>query len=179
MRVARASWLDTMPFRASTGWMRAASEMIGAGLAAPARQRCVAAKTAEREHRAGDQEAAPRPYRGACSASRFRRGGSYIVRAFDTSAIGGEHVVCHVLGRFRIPAVIVALGVMLSGCGVNNIPTLDEQAKAKWADVQNQYQRRADLIPNLVETVKGYAKQRSARRWRRSSMRAPRRPRSR
>ena len=48
---------------------------------------------------------------------------------------------------------------MLSACGVNNIPTLDEQAKAKWADVNNQYQRRADLIPNLVETVKGFAKQ--------------------
>ena len=47
----------------------------------------------------------------------------------------------------------------LSGCGYNTIPTLEEQAKAKWADVQNQYQRRADLIPNLVATVKGYAKQ--------------------
>jgi LemA protein len=42
---------------------------------------------------------------------------------------------------------------------VNNIPTYEEQAKAKWADVNNQYQRRADLIPNLVETVKGYARQ--------------------
>jgi LemA protein len=47
----------------------------------------------------------------------------------------------------------------LSGCGYNTIPTLEEQAKAKWADVQNQYQRRADLIPNLVATVQGYAKQ--------------------
>jgi len=45
----------------------------------------------------------------------------------------------------------------LSGCGINNIPTLDEQAKAAWGQVQNQYQRRADLIPNLVEVVKGYA----------------------
>lgn len=62
-----------------------------------------------------------------------------------------------VLSRFRIPAVVVALGVMLSGCGYNSIPTLDQQAKAKWADVQNQYQRRSDLIGNLVETVKGYA----------------------
>ncbi|HWV54913.1 LemA family protein, partial [Pseudorhodoplanes sp.] len=42
---------------------------------------------------------------------------------------------------------------------INTIPTLEEQAKAKWSDVQNNYQRRADLIPNLVETVKGYAKQ--------------------
>ena len=60
------------------------------------------------------------------------------------------------LSRFRIPTVL-ALGLLLTGCGVNNIPTFDEQAKAKWADVNNQYQRRADLIPNLVETVRGYA----------------------
>ena len=45
----------------------------------------------------------------------------------------------------------------LSGCGVNNIPTYDEQVKATWAQVGNQYQRRADLVPNLVATVKGYA----------------------
>jgi LemA protein len=54
---------------------------------------------------------------------------------------------------------LVLLGLGLSGCGYNTIPTLEEQAKAKWADVQNQYQRRADLIPNLVATVQGYAKQ--------------------
>ena len=47
--------------------------------------------------------------------------------------------------------------LLLAGCGVNTIPTAEENAKAKWADVQNQYQRRADLIPNLVATVKGYA----------------------
>ncbi len=45
----------------------------------------------------------------------------------------------------------------LSGCGVNTLPALDEQVNADWAQVQNQYQRRADLIPNLVATVKGYA----------------------
>jgi len=45
----------------------------------------------------------------------------------------------------------------LTGCGVNNIPTLDEQVKADWGQVENQYQRRADLIPNLVKTVKAYA----------------------
>jgi LemA protein len=55
--------------------------------------------------------------------------------------------------------LILLLGLVVSGCGINNIPTFDEQAKAKWSDVQNQYQRRADLIPNLVETVKGYATQ--------------------
>jgi len=51
--------------------------------------------------------------------------------------------------------------MLVSGCGINTIPTYEEQAKAKWSDVQNQYQRRADLIPNLVETVKGFAKQES------------------
>jgi LemA protein len=51
------------------------------------------------------------------------------------------------------------LAAQLAACGINNIPTLDEQVKASWAQVQNQYQRRADLIPNLVETVRGYANQ--------------------
>lgn len=60
------------------------------------------------------------------------------------------------LGRFVAVAVAAA---SLSACGINSIPTAEENAKAKWADVQNQYQRRADLIPNLVATVKGYAKQ--------------------
>ena len=61
----------------------------------------------------------------------------------------------------RICSRILFLSDLLSvaGCGVNNIPTLDEQVKSGWAQVQNQYQRRADLIPNLVETVKGYAAQ--------------------
>ena len=58
----------------------------------------------------------------------------------------------------RIAALLV-MAVLLSGCGINNIPTYDEQVKAAWAQVENQYQRRADLIPNLVETVKGFAKQ--------------------
>ena len=60
---------------------------------------------------------------------------------------------------FRVPAAVVCLGLLVSGCGFNAIPTYEEQAKAKWSDVQNQYQRRADLIPNLVETVKGFARQ--------------------
>ena len=55
-------------------------------------------------------------------------------------------------------AVVLVL-FSVSSCGYNTIPTLEEQAKAKWADVQNNYQRRADLIPNLVATVQGYAKQ--------------------
>ena len=61
--------------------------------------------------------------------------------------------------RIRAPAFVAVLCLTLSGCGYNTIPTEEEQAKAKWADVQNNYQRRADLIPNLVATVQGYAKQ--------------------
>ncbi len=56
-------------------------------------------------------------------------------------------------------AVFAALTVTLSACGINSIPTAEENAKAKWADVQNQYQRRADLIPNLVNTVRAAATQ--------------------
>lgn len=57
-----------------------------------------------------------------------------------------------------LPFLVLALFLpLLSGCGYNTIPTVDEKAKAAWSEVLNQYQRRADLIPNLVETVKGYA----------------------
>jgi LemA protein len=62
-------------------------------------------------------------------------------------------------GLSRIAMLIVPIAFVLSGCGINAIPTKEETAKAKWADVQSQYQRRADLIPNLVSTVKGYAAQ--------------------
>ncbi len=54
-------------------------------------------------------------------------------------------------------AAVAAL--LLSGCGYNTFQTQDEQVKAAWSEVINQYQRRADLIPNLVNTVKGYAAQ--------------------
>jgi len=63
------------------------------------------------------------------------------------------------ISRFGAVMAILAIGFTLSACGYNTIPTLEEQAKARWADVQNQYQRRADLIPNLVATVQGYAAQ--------------------
>jgi LemA protein len=58
-----------------------------------------------------------------------------------------------------LPGVLLMLIFLplLSACGYNTIPTLEENAKAQWSEVLNQYQRRADLIPNLVETVKGYA----------------------
>ncbi len=58
----------------------------------------------------------------------------------------------------RLGALLL-LPLWLSACGVNDIPTYDEQTTATWAQVENQYQRRADLIPNLVETVKGFAAQ--------------------
>ena len=56
-------------------------------------------------------------------------------------------------------AAILALTPALTGCGVNNIPTYEQSAKASWSEVLNQYKRRADLIPNLVESVKGFADQ--------------------
>jgi LemA protein len=65
----------------------------------------------------------------------------------------------NLFSRIRVIFAVVMLGLTLSACGYNTIPTLEEQAKARWADVQNQYQRRSDLIPNLVATVQGYAAQ--------------------
>jgi LemA protein len=62
------------------------------------------------------------------------------------------------MGKVAYLLVAVA-GLMLSGCGYNSIQSLDEQTKAAWSEVLNQYQRRADLVPNLVNTVKGFAAQ--------------------
>jgi len=64
-------------------------------------------------------------------------------------------------GHFGRVGLLMLVSLTLAGCGINQIPTLDEQAKAAWSQVLNQYQRRADLIPNLVETVKGFADQES------------------
>jgi len=61
----------------------------------------------------------------------------------------------------RASAFFVVL-VGLAGCGINDAPRQDQNVKAKWSEVLNQYQRRSDLIPNLVETVKGYAHQESS-----------------
>lgn len=66
------------------------------------------------------------------------------------------------VARLPKPLLLVTLAIvttLISGCGVNNIPSYEESAKAAWAEVQNQYKRRADLIGNLVETVKGFAEQ--------------------
>ena len=62
--------------------------------------------------------------------------------------------------RFGLLVPLAAFS--LAGCGLNSVPTAEEQVNAKWGDLQADYQRRADLIPNLVNTVKGYAKQESS-----------------
>jgi LemA protein len=80
-------------------------------------------------------------------ASRARRRGA------------GSPSVTLTFSRLRALTFAVLIGFVVSSCGYNNIPTLEEAAKAKWAQVENQYQRRSDLIPNLVQTVQGYAKQ--------------------
>lgn len=68
-------------------------------------------------------------------------------------------IVLREFARLRAPLFAVLAALMLAGCGINVIPTEEERAKAAWSEVLNQYQRRSDLIPNLVETVKGYAAQ--------------------
>jgi len=86
-------------------------------------------------------------------ASAFRHHYSMSVVSFPERRMRGF------FNRLVAISLLVVSAASLSGCGVNTIPTLEERAKAAWSEVQNQYQRRADLIPNLVETVKGYAKQ--------------------
>ncbi len=61
--------------------------------------------------------------------------------------------------RIRLLAAVLVASLGLTGCGYNTLQTQDEAVKASWSEVVNQYQRRADLIPNLVNTVKGYAAQ--------------------
>ncbi len=56
-----------------------------------------------------------------------------------------------------LKVLILSMALILSGCGYNTFQSLDEEVKANWSEVLNQYQRRADLVPNLVKTVKGYA----------------------
>ena len=65
------------------------------------------------------------------------------------------------VSKSRLTAIAAALfgALLVSGCGINNIPTYENAAKAAWSEVLNQYKRRSDLIPNLVETVKGFADQ--------------------
>ena len=63
------------------------------------------------------------------------------------------------ISRWLAPLMVAVTAIAMAGCGVNNIPTYENEAKAKWSEVLNQYKRRADLIPNLVESVKGFAEQ--------------------
>ena len=65
-----------------------------------------------------------------------------------------------IIRRFGLLAPLAAL--TLTGCGINSVPTAEENVNAKWGNLQGEYQRRSDLIPNLVETVKGYAQQESS-----------------
>ncbi len=61
--------------------------------------------------------------------------------------------------HLKLAVMLAVAAAFLTGCGVNNIPTYEEKAKSAWSQVLNQYKRRADLIPNLIETVKGFAAQ--------------------
>ncbi len=65
----------------------------------------------------------------------------------------------HLHSRAIAIMAVLAATVLIAGCGINNIPTYEQTAKANWSEVLNQYKRRSDLIPNLVETVKGFSEQ--------------------
>jgi LemA protein len=86
-----------------------------------------------------------------------------MIRPTDAAPMGAPAIrglpMTTLLLRLRSLVIFALIGVSLSACGYNTIPTKEEAAKARWAEVQNQYQRRADLVPNLVATVQGYAKQ--------------------
>lgn len=75
----------------------------------------------------------------------------------QTASIIFAYPMLKILKQFSIAFFFAFLIPLLSGCGFNAIPTNEEKAHAAWSEVLNQYQRRADLIPNLVETVKAYA----------------------
>lgn len=66
-------------------------------------------------------------------------------------------IASHPFARLRAAGLALLAGLVLSGCGYNNFQSLDEQVKGSWAEVLNQYQRRSDLVPNIVATVKGEA----------------------
>ena len=71
----------------------------------------------------------------------------------------GDAMLTDIFRKIPAALAIIMVATALSACGVNNIPTYEQNAKAKWSEVLNQYKRRADLVPNLVESVKGFAEQ--------------------
>ncbi len=71
----------------------------------------------------------------------------------------GENMMRKQFGLYAAAVVAAIATLLLSGCGYNDLQRQDEQVKSAWSEVVNQYQRRADLVPNLVSTVKGYAAQ--------------------
>ena len=99
----------------------------------------------------------PRPVNAPCLPRSVRFGRLRAPTAPDRSRATERRGDGRRIGLVAL--LLAALMPMLSACGVNAIPTYEEQAKAAWSQVQNQYQRRADLIPNLVKTVQGYAAQ--------------------
>src|SRR5579872_6827017 len=105
--------------------------------------------------RIGRVRLGPAPSAGGLTAP----GAVSLIRTRKASGSWPEGLAMGILNRLRALAVVALIGVSVSGCGYNVIPTKQEAAKAAWAEVQNQYQRRADLVPNLVATVQGYAKQ--------------------
>lgn len=64
-----------------------------------------------------------------------------------------------IFGKLRNPLLLVGFAFVLTACDINAVPKFDEQVNAAWSQVENQYQRRADLVPNLVATVQGFATQ--------------------
>ncbi len=64
-----------------------------------------------------------------------------------------------IFGKLRSPLLLVGFAFVLTACDINAVPKFDEQVNAAWSQVENQYQRRADLVPNLVATVQGFATQ--------------------
>lgn len=63
------------------------------------------------------------------------------------------------IGKYTRYTCLLIAALFISGCGINNIPTFDEAVNGRWSEVQNQYKRRADLVPNLISTVEGFADQ--------------------
>jgi LemA protein len=89
---------------------------------------------------------------------RIKARATYLRNQARLELSGETHVSIFKTPIARVALILLA-PLIVAGCGINTIPTKEEKAKAQWAEVQNQYQRRSDLIPNLVATVKGYAAQ--------------------